>query len=137
MCGVKLAIELVKELESHVRDEHETDMVDCGEMSREFETSDFEIWQRFFGGCTESADYFVPIVWHPMDLEGWSRFFVWRREGVSVFDVKWSGGVRYFTLFGGGEESREDGSERSVGGFRLVREHVSGVGEDGGRKYGV
>ena len=35
-----VAIELVKELESHVRDEHETDMVDCGKMSKEFDTSD-------------------------------------------------------------------------------------------------
>ena len=33
----------------------------------------------------------------------------------------------------GGEENREDGIERSIGGFRLVREHVSGVGEDGER----
>ena len=39
----------MKDLESHVKDEHETDMVDCGEMvgcgemSREFGTSDFEI----------------------------------------------------------------------------------------------
>ena len=31
-----VAIELVKELESHVRDEHETDMVDCGTISKEF-----------------------------------------------------------------------------------------------------
>ena len=37
-----VAIELVKELESHVRDEHETDMVDCGKMSKEFDTSDCE-----------------------------------------------------------------------------------------------
>ena len=39
----------------------------------------------------------------------------------------------------GGETSREDGSERSVGGFRLAREHVSdaGGGEDGGRKHSV
>ena len=53
------------------------------------------------------------------------------------FGATQSGGVRYFTLLEGGEESREDGSVRSIGGFRLVREHVSGVGEDGGRKYGV
>ena len=45
-----------------------------------------------------------------------------------------SGGVRYFIHLEGGEECREDGSVRSIGGFRLVREHVSGVGEDGGRK---
>ena len=42
-CGVKLEIELVKELESHVKDKQETDMVDCGEMSREFKTFDFKI----------------------------------------------------------------------------------------------
>ena len=42
-----MEIDLVKDLESHVKDEHETDMVDCGEMSREFGTSDFEIWRRF------------------------------------------------------------------------------------------
>ena len=53
------------------------------------------------------------------------------------FSTRQSGGVRYFILLEGGEESREDGSERSIGHFRLVREHVSGVGEDGGRKYGV
>ena len=41
-CGVKLEIELVKDLESHVKGEYETDMVDFGEMSREFETSHFE-----------------------------------------------------------------------------------------------
>ena len=35
----------------------------------------------------------------------------------------------------GGEKSREDGSERSVGGFRLAREHVYDAGEDGGRKH--
>ena len=38
-----VAIELVKELESHVGEEHKTDMVDCGEMSKEFDTSDCEI----------------------------------------------------------------------------------------------
>ena len=53
------------------------------------------------------------------------------------FGARQSRGVRYFIHFEGGKESREDGSERSIGGFRLVREHVSGVGEDGGRKYGV
>ena len=53
------------------------------------------------------------------------------------FGVRQSGGVRYFIYLEGGEESREDGSERSIDGFRLVREYVSGVGEDGGRKYGV
>ena len=37
----------------------------------------------------------------------------------------------------GGDKSREDGSERSVGGFRLAREHVSDAGEDGGRKQRV
>ena len=31
-----VAIELVKELESHVRDEHETDIVDCGKVSKEY-----------------------------------------------------------------------------------------------------
>ena len=51
--------------------------------------------------------------------------------------LRQSGGVRYFIHLEGSEESREDGSERNIGGFRLVREHVSGVGEDGGRKYGV
>ena len=50
------------------------------------------------------------------------------------FGTRQSGGVRYFIHLEGGEE---DGSVRSIGGFRLVREHVSGVGEDGGRKYGV
>ena len=53
------------------------------------------------------------------------------------FGVRQSGGVRYFIHLEGGEECREDGSVRSIGGFRLVREHVSGVGEDGERKYGV
>ena len=53
------------------------------------------------------------------------------------FGARQSGGVRYFIHLEGGEECREDGSVRSIGGFRLVREHVSGVGEDGGRKYGV
>ena len=66
---------------------------------------------------------------------------MWRRKGVGVFDVRWSRGVRYFTRSGfyleGGEKSREDGSERSVGGFRLAREHVSDAGEDGGRKHRV
>ena len=38
-----MAIELVKELESHVRDEHKSDMVDCGKVSKEFDTSDCEI----------------------------------------------------------------------------------------------
>ena len=38
-----MEIDLVKDLESHVKDEHKTDMVDCGKMSREFGTSDFEI----------------------------------------------------------------------------------------------
>ena len=51
------------------------------------------------------------------------------------FSTRQSGGISIFILLKGGEESREDGSE--IGGFRLVREHVSGVGEDGGRKYGV
>ena len=68
-------------------------------------------------------------------------FFVRRREGVGAFDVRWSGGVRYFTRSGfyleGGEKSREDGSERSFDGFRLAREHVSDAGEDGGRKHRV
>ena len=68
-------------------------------------------------------------------------FFVWRRKGVGVFDAGGSGGVRYFTRSGfyleGGENSREDRSERSVGGFRLAREHVSDAGEDGGRKHRV
>ena len=45
--------------------------------------------------------------------------------------------VRYFIHLEGGEECREDGSVRSIGGFRLVREHVSGVSEDGERKCGV
>ena len=53
------------------------------------------------------------------------------------FGVRQSGGVRYIIHLEGGEESREDGSDRSIGGFRLVKERVSGVGEDGGRKYGV
>ena len=43
-----MAIELVKELESHVRDEHETDMVDCGEVSKEFDTSDCGIFDKEF-----------------------------------------------------------------------------------------
>ena len=50
-----MEIVLVKDLESHVKDEYEFgmvyggemmdcgEMVDCGEMSREFGTSDFEI----------------------------------------------------------------------------------------------
>ena len=59
-------------------------------------------------------------------------------ENESVrFGVRQSRGVRYFIHLEGGEECREDGSVRSVGGFRLVREHVSGVGEDGERKCGV
>ena len=59
-------------------------------------------------------------------------------ENESVrFGARQSGGVRYFIHLEGGEECREDGSVRSIGSFRLVREHVSGVGEDGGRKYGV
>ena len=39
----------------------------------------------------------------------------------------------------GGETSREDGNERSVGDFRLAREHGSDVGrrEDGGRKHRI
>ena len=45
--------------------------------------------------------------------------------------------VRYFIHLEGGEECREDGSVRSIGGFRLVREYVSGIGEDLRRKYGV
>ena len=53
------------------------------------------------------------------------------------FGARQSGGVRYFVYLEGGKESREDGSVRSIGGFRLVSEHVSGVGEDGERKYGV
>ena len=53
------------------------------------------------------------------------------------FGMRQSRGVRYFIYLEGGEESREDGSDRSIGGVRLVREHVSGVGEVGGRKYGV
>ena len=53
------------------------------------------------------------------------------------FGMRQSGGVRYFIYLEGGEESREDGGDRSIGGVRLVREHVSGVGEVGGRKYGV
>ena len=53
------------------------------------------------------------------------------------FGMRQSRGVSFFILLEGGEESREDGSVRSIGGFRLVREHVSGVGEDGERKYGV
>ena len=58
-----------------------------------------------------------------------------RGENESVrFGVRQSGGVRYFIHLEGGKESREDGSDRSIGGFRLVREHVSGVGEDGERK---
>ena len=44
-----MEIVLVKDLESHVKDEYEFgmvyggEMVDCGEMSREFGTSDFKI----------------------------------------------------------------------------------------------
>ena len=53
------------------------------------------------------------------------------------FGARQSGGVRYFIHLEGGKECREDGSVRSIGGFRLVREHISGVGEDGGRRYGV
>ena len=53
------------------------------------------------------------------------------------FGARQSGGVTYFIHLEGGEEYREDGSVRNIGGFRLVREHVSGVGEDGERKYGV
>ena len=53
------------------------------------------------------------------------------------FGARQSGGVRYFIHLEGGEECREDGSVRSIGGFRLVRKHVSGVSEDGERKYGV
>ena len=70
-------------------------------------------------------------------------FFVWRRKGVGAFDVRWSRGVRYFTRSGwyleGGEKSREDGSERSVGGFRLAREYVSDTcgREDGERMHSV
>ena len=43
----------MKDLESHVKDEYEFgmvyggEMVDCGEMSREFGTSDFEILRGF------------------------------------------------------------------------------------------
>ena len=63
---------------------------------------------------------------------------MWGGEQESVrFNVRQSGGVRYIIHLEGGKESREDRSERSIGGFRLVREHVSGVGEDGERKYGV
>ena len=65
-----VAIELVKELESHVRDEHETDMVDHGKMSKEFDAPDCEISRRLFSGCSENADYFMPNVWHWMDLGG-------------------------------------------------------------------
>ena len=65
-----MEIELGKDLESHVKDEHENNRVDCGEMSREFGTSDFEIWRGFFGGGTESVDYFMMTVWYPMNLEG-------------------------------------------------------------------
>ena len=53
------------------------------------------------------------------------------------FGTRQSRGVRYFIHLEGGEECREDGSVRDIGGFRLVREHVSDIGEDGGRKYGV
>ena len=51
------------------------------------------------------------------------------------FGARQSGGIRYFIHLEGGEECREDGSVRSIGGFRLVREHVSGVGADGERKW--
>ena len=58
-----------------------------------------------------------------------------------MFDGGWRRGVRYFPQSGfyleGGEKSREDRSERSVGGFRLAREHVSDAGEDGRRKHRV
>ena len=54
-----VAIELVKEIESH-----EADMVDCGEMSKEVDASDCDC------GCTESADHFMPIDWHRMYLGG-------------------------------------------------------------------
>ena len=30
----------------------------------------WDIWRRLFGGCTESANYFMPIVWQQMDLGG-------------------------------------------------------------------
>ena len=59
------------------------------------------------------------------------------RRNQCVLVPRQSGGVRYFIHLEGGEECREDGSVRSIGGFRLVREHVSGVCEDGERKYGV
>ena len=61
-------------------------------------------------------------------------FFVWRREGVGAFLRETERRSKIFIHLEGGEESREDRSDRSIGGFRLVREHVSGVGEDGGRK---